>query len=137
MAEVENHSIQEGGQVLWELPISFRTKTKILTVASEADVNAWYLADFTSCHSQLFTPVPLASLLFLSHLRSLLECSSPRHPHHSLRPSLQGSAYLSPFREGLFQPPCKNSNPLTPRIPHPLPALFSSMPLVTFCCVKY
>ena len=65
MAEVENHSVQVGGKVLWELPISFRTKAKILTVASEADVNAWYLTDFTSYHSQLFTPAPLASLLFL------------------------------------------------------------------------
>ena len=33
MAEVENHSVQVGGKVLWELPISFRTKAKILTVA--------------------------------------------------------------------------------------------------------
>ena len=41
VAEVENHSIQVGGQVLWELPISFRTKAKILTVASKADINAW------------------------------------------------------------------------------------------------
>lgn len=114
MAEVENHSVQVGGQVLWGLPISFRTKAKILTVASEADVNAWYVTDFTSYHSQLFSPAPLASLLFLSHLRSLLECSSPRHPHHSLPPSLQGSAHLSLFQEGLFQPPCRNSNPLTP-----------------------
>lgn len=114
MAEVENHSVQVGGQVLWELPISFRTKAKVLTVASEAGVNAWYVTNFTSYHSQLFTPAPLASLLFLSHLGSLLECSSPRHPHHSLPPSLQGSAHLSPFQEGLFQPPCRNSNPLTP-----------------------
>ena len=64
-----------------------------------------------------------------------LECS--RHPQHSLPPSLQISAHLSPFQEGLSPPPCRNSNPLTPRIPYSLPTLFSSMPLVTFCCVKY
>lgn len=86
-------------------------------MASEADVSAWYLADYL-CHSQLFTPAPWPPAL-PPPLRSLLNLSFPWTPTHSLNPSLQALPAIS-FREGPFSShPAKQPSPTDPRPPTP------------------